>query len=136
MGVGALTVAHILLAVVAATMAAEALWAMTTPLVLRDRMQRMLDETLVEPGTTRTSMWVAALLFWAVAWFGQQWAHRTLFIIGVLAMILGFLAPRVDLLRWWYDHVLAKRSPWTIRLLYSVELAVAAALLWVALSGR
>jgi preprotein translocase subunit SecG len=131
-----MTVAHIALMIVALVMLLEGGWGVMAPLQLRDRVQRLMEETLIEPALQRNTYWAAALFFWLLAIFGQTWAHRALFGLGVLAMLAGFACLRVDFLRIWYEWALAKRSAWTIRFLYGLECLLAFALIGLGLSGR
>ena len=130
-----MTAAHIVLMLTAMLMAGEALWAIASPAGMRDRVRRLLDEAGTAMGAWRYFFWVLALLSWLFAWLGQQWAHRSLFFIGVFFMWVGFLAHRPTFLESWYALFLGRRSNFAIRLIYLGELLLAAVFLWIAVRG-
>lgn len=131
-----MSAAHYVLLLIAVLMAGEALWAIASPIAVRDRVRRMLDEAGGGVGAWRFVFWGFALLMWLFAWFGQQWAHRALFLIGVFFMATGFLAHRPSFLESWYGLFLGRRSPAGIRLIYLGELVLAAGFAWIALTGQ
>ncbi len=131
-----MSTAHYVLLLIAVVMAAESLWAIATPAGMRDRVRGLLDETGGSTRSWRTLLWGLALLLWLFAWFGQQWAHRALFLIGVFFMATGFLARRPLFLESWYGLFLGRRSPTGIRFIYLAELVLAAGFAWIAFTGQ
>lgn len=130
-----MTVAHIVLSVFALVMAIEACWAIATPVAMRNRVRQMLDEADDAAGPWHLFFWILTLLCWWVAWYGQTAAHRALFFIGVFFMVTGFLAQRPAFLECWYGLFLGRRSATGIRLIYTLELALAVVLAAIAAGG-
>lgn len=130
-----MTVAHGILLLIAVIMGAESLWAIGDPSGMRARIGKLLGETEEEKAAGPVPLWIAALLIWAAAWFGQQWAHRTLFLIGVVLMGLGILAQRHRFAATWYRWFLGNRSDTMVRLIYCAELGLAALFGWIAVRG-
>ncbi len=130
-----MTTAHYILLLIAVLMAAESIWAMAAPGAVRERARALLQDVEGGGGSWRALFWGLALLTWLFAWFGNQWAHRTLFFIGVFFLTIGFPANRPAFLQAWYDFFLGKRSPAGIRLIYLVEFLLASGFAWIALRG-
>ena len=113
----------------------ESLWGMTSPVSLKKSVMNLLAETPPAASRWGWGFTVATLALWGVAMTGRLWAHRALFLIGVLFMILALLSFRPGfierLLSFWIIH----RSYRSIRLLYAAEFLVAAGLMTLAWSG-
>ncbi len=114
---------------------AESLWAILNPLSARERIGEAMKSSELDAGMLAGSLWGMAVALWAVAWFGQTWSHRALFLIGVYLFVLGVLFRRSGFAQQWYAFFFGNRTALTIRLLYTAELLLGLALIWVAVTG-
>ena len=128
-----MNVAEIALLCIAVPMALESLWGCCRPASMRRRVQLMMDESGIGEESVHRFFWTLAVLLWALAWTGQNTAHRALFVLGVACMLAGFWGQRPGAVKRWYTVVLGNRSPWAIRLIYLGEAALAAGLIVIAL---
>lgn len=131
-----MTIAHYVLGGIAALMIIEALWGIIAPHALRTQARAFLDDYKAEDaGWARGVCWFFALLCWAFAWFGQTWAHRILFFIGVFLTAFGLIVANKQGMEKIYNAILGKRPLWFIRAFYFSELIIAGLLLAAAFQG-
>lgn len=130
-----MNVAEMALLVIALAMLGESVWGVVQPESMRRRIQSMLEESGIGEYALHRFFWTFAALLWALAWTGQELAHRTLFVLGVICMAAGFWGQHPGAINRWYSVVLGNRSAWTIRLIYLGEITVAAALLFIVFAG-
>lgn len=130
-----MTFAHIVLGLTALFMIAESCWGLCAPAHLRGTARTALDEGSEQGGLARPLFWSLALAYWAVAWFGQQWAHRILFFFGVFFLIIGELMAHARFREQCYQRLLGNRSNFQVRLIYAGEGVLAIGLLWLAICG-
>jgi len=76
-----------------------------------------------------------ALILWGVVLINQPLSNWLLALIGLLCMLSCVLYLRVETLQKFLDAMLIQRSPWAIRLLSLVGLAIAVLCIWVAAKG-
>ena len=80
-------------------------------------------------------LWTFSLLIWLVASFGGAWAHRTLFGLGVVLMLLGFASNRAGGIAIRYTRWLETKPGWVIRLIGLGEGAIACSFMIIGFQG-
>ncbi len=131
-----MSIAHITLLLIGLICLAESLWAISFPERYRDAASRIAGDAGPDEPSAGIAFCVMTILIWAIAATGQSWAHRGLFLIGTLLMLITFLAFRTGGLKRLMDGILIRRSTAFIRLIYLVEFAIAIACIAVALTGK
>ncbi len=130
-----MTFAHIILLLIGILMVLESAWAIGAPQQMREQLGRLIEDEAMETNPWPVFFAVSALVLWAIAVFGQTWAHRILFVIGVLALVLMRWSWRRPFLASWYALFIGRRTNMQVRLIYALELALALAFIQTAIQG-
>ena len=130
-----MSLAHIVLLLVAILMLLEALWGLWVPAHVRETVSSVINEWSLGPGSARSIFWTAALLFWAVAWLGNAWTHRALFFIGVFFVVAGEIFANSQYREKCFQCFLGSRTNLQVRFIYCGEAALAVVFFSIALGG-
>jgi hypothetical protein len=116
---------------------AEAVWALAAP----KNVRKIADWFIGTPGSKRPVLLgvvfvLIAAALWALILMGQPLSAWLLLGMAMLFVVFGWMCFNKGHFNKLLEVLLIRRSDLSVRLIYFVELVIAALLIWVAVAGK